>query len=120
MKTYTKLALALVVLALLIASAAPASADPALREQRDINGDFVIIGNTLAHECELTGMPPIPDPVVVRRVSRLKCTARCLWRATSDAAKRWPTSRSCRPSAQHRDARPTDDAESCTRACIGR
>jgi uncharacterized repeat protein (TIGR01451 family)/MYXO-CTERM domain-containing protein len=40
-----------------------ASADPALRVQMDLEGDFVMFGNTLAHECA-TGMPTVPAPIV--------------------------------------------------------
>lgn len=39
--------------------ASPASADPALRTQMDVPGDFVLFGNTLNHECDNA-----PDPVV--------------------------------------------------------
>lgn len=38
-----------------------AFADPALRVQMDIRGDFVLFGNTLMHECEAMSAP---DPVV--------------------------------------------------------
>ncbi|MDD9938788.1 MAG: DUF3344 domain-containing protein [Myxococcales bacterium] len=45
-----------------------AAADPALRVQMDLNGDFVLFGNTLVHECGggVAGIPagPAPDPVV--------------------------------------------------------
>ena len=44
-------------------SASIAAAAPALRVQMDLAGDFVLFGNTLAHECD-TGAPAVPAPVV--------------------------------------------------------
>ena len=41
-----------------------ASADPTLRMQVDQTGDFVLLGNTLGHECDLGGTPAMPAPVV--------------------------------------------------------
>ena len=40
-----------------------ASADPALRVQMDLRGDFVLFGNTVAQECA-NGAPAVPDPIV--------------------------------------------------------
>jgi uncharacterized repeat protein (TIGR01451 family) len=48
---------------LLLAYARPAAADPALRVQMDLHGDFVLFGNTVAHECS-TATPRIPMPLV--------------------------------------------------------
>ena len=47
----------------LVSAARPAAAAPTLREQRDLQGDFVLFGNTLAHECD-PGAPAVPAPVV--------------------------------------------------------
>jgi clumping factor A len=47
----------------LVAAARPAAAAPALRVQMDLQGDFVLFGNTLAHECD-PGAPAVPAPVV--------------------------------------------------------
>jgi uncharacterized repeat protein (TIGR01451 family) len=41
----------------------PVAAAPALRVQMDLQGDFVLFGNTLAHECD-TAAPAVPAPVV--------------------------------------------------------
>ncbi|HMI93412.1 MAG TPA: hypothetical protein VK509_18700, partial [Polyangiales bacterium] len=46
-----------------VAAARPAAAAPALRVQMDLQGDFVLFGNTLAHECDL-GAPTVPTPTV--------------------------------------------------------
>jgi uncharacterized repeat protein (TIGR01451 family)/MYXO-CTERM domain-containing protein len=43
-----------------------AAADPALRIQKDIKGDFVLFGNTVAQDCAML-TPPIPAPVVGTR-----------------------------------------------------
>ena len=40
------------------------AAAPALRHQVDQQGDFVLFGNTLAHECATGGTPAVPAPVV--------------------------------------------------------
>ena len=39
------------------------SADPALRVQMDLHGDFVLFGNTVAQECA-TSAPAVPAPIV--------------------------------------------------------
>ena len=48
----------------LTAVALDGGAAPALRKQVDQNGDFVLIGNTLGHECSSGGNPSVPAPVV--------------------------------------------------------
>ncbi len=48
---------------LLLARAQTAWADPALRVQMDVHGDFVLFGNTVAQDCA-TFFPAIPAPVV--------------------------------------------------------
>jgi clumping factor A len=47
----------------LLSAAASAKAAPQLRFQVDQKGDFVLLGNTLAHECA-GGTPAVPAPVV--------------------------------------------------------
>lgn len=42
---------------------APSGAAPTLRHQVDQQGDFVLLGNTLGHECA-GGTPAVPAPVV--------------------------------------------------------
>jgi clumping factor A len=52
-------------LAALLAPAATAFANPTLRLQVDQRGDFTMIGNTLAQECDTAiGTPAVPPPVV--------------------------------------------------------